>query len=150
MKKFRKIMSALLAMSIVFALLAVNASAAEPTLNPSPDSEVVTRAATPTARIDLPTNRSRDSFALNIVDGYNYWKIAIQTSTTSTMKYQIFKDSPHGEVVYESNDIPAGNSSEHGWFPAGNYYVEIYVVGGGSNLQGILWYKTATTENEVL
>lgn len=146
MKKMRKLMSALLAMSMVFTVLVASASAAAPDTESEFNPEGISRIATPSTEIDLNTTMPTLTIPFNIVDGYNWWKIAIQTST-SGICYNICKAT--GEVVYESDEVPTGNSFEHGNLPTGNYLLQVRVKDGSHGLQGTLWYKTATTENEV-
>ncbi|MDE6955534.1 MAG: hypothetical protein K2P18_07195 [Oscillospiraceae bacterium] len=156
MKKVKKLVSLLMALSMVFSLLAVNASAATPPDDPG----ISPLDATPSAPTTLNVGSPRQSISLPIAEGYNYWKIHIRT-TNPNVQFNITKNSVSGgivyeEVVYESryagygDCVPTGGQAYYGTLPAGKYTINIYVVGGQTNLQGTLWYKTATNEAEAM
>ena len=151
MKKTKKLVSALMALAMVFSLLAVSASAAV-----SPDDPGISPlAATPPTEINLNLPRSQDSILFPIPNGHPFWKIHIHT-TNPNLQFNISKDTESGPVVYYSSTagygvcVPTGGQAFYGQLPAGNYYINISVRGGQSYLQGTLWYKAATNETDVI
>lgn len=149
MKKSRKLMSALLAMSLAFSLLSVNASALVPSTDFGGSTQSVT-VSTPVS-LDIPASHTYILFLVN--KEHPYWKIQFQTSNPK-LRFHITKDSPTGEIVYEPDlsetggYIPVNNTPYYGQLDEGTYYVTVYVSGGATNLQGKLWYKFASTEAE--
>ena len=151
MKKTKKLVSLLMALAMVFSLLAVSASAATP-----PDAPGISPLdATDSMRVTLDVGSSRKIIPFIIGEGFNFWKIHIRT-TNPNLQFNITKDSPSGQVVYWSSSagygtcVPTGGQAYYGQLPAGTYYINVSVMGGQTNLQGTLWYKTATNEAEAM
>lgn len=150
MKKTKKLVSALMALAMVFSLLAVSASAAVPPDDPGISPLDVTGS----TEHNLNPYESSQKITFNISNGFNYWKIHIYT-TNPKLYFYITKDSPAGPVVYYSSDagygecVPTGGQAYYGNLPAGTYYINISVADGQSYLQGKLWYKTATNEVDI-
>lgn len=149
MKKTKKLVSALMALAMVFSLLAVSASAAV-----SPDDPGIS----PLSVIKsepyyLNPYATSQVIPLVVGQNYNFWKIHIHT-TNPNLHFTISKDTEVGPVVYYSGDagygtcIPTGGQAYYGTLPAGTYFINISVRGGQSYLQGSLWYKTATSQAE--
>ena len=151
MKKAKKLVSLLMALSMVFSLLAVSASAATPPDDPgiSPLGIIESRP------YNLNPYDISQSIPFVVGKNFTFWKIHIRT-TNPNLQFNISKDSPSGQVVYWSSSagygtcVPTGGQAYYGTLPAGKYTINIYVVGGQTNLQGTLWYKTATNEAEAM
>ena len=69
MKKVKKIMSALLVMSMVLTIVTMSASAVAPA--PDSNNEAVSLTVTPAEQVNLAADRSWDLIPLKITDGYN-------------------------------------------------------------------------------
>ena len=141
----KKLLSTLLALSMAFTILAVSASAAKPA--PALSFPVdMNRAVTPSTTRVLTTSSSTELIPFNISAGYNWWKIAIAPSVPG-IRYTICRWD--GTPVFEHTTDITTTTFDYGYLPAGNYLISVYVAGGGHNLGGTLWYKTATTVNGV-
>jgi len=109
---------------------------------------------TPSSQVILAGNSSQ-VFSMVLGLRYKYWKIAIQNNSNSPCYITIHKDSPSGEVVYNGNMYtrlaPAHSTKilrNFDPFSEGEYYVVVQSKGGSESLNGILWYKMATTFSE--
>lgn len=151
MKKTKKLVSALIALAMVFSLLAVSASAAVPPDDPgiSPLSTIESKP------YYLNPYETSQSIPLVVGKNFNFWKIHIYT-TNPNLHFTISKDSESGPAVYYSGDagygtcVPTGGQAYYGQLPEGTYYINVSVRGGQSYLQGTLWHKTATTQAEAM
>lgn len=151
MKKAKKLVSLLMALSMVFSLLAVNASAATPPDDPgiSPLGIIESRP------YNLNPYDISQSIPFVVGKNFTFWKIHIRT-TNPNLQFNISKDSPSGQVVYWSSSagygtcVPTGGQAYYGQLAEGTYYINVNVRGGQSYLQGTLWYKTASTQAEAM
>lgn len=148
MKKTKKLVSLLMALAMVFSLLAVNASAATPPDAPGISPLDVTG---PTEHI-LNPYASSQTIIFNISEGFNWYKIAIGTYTPD-IRFSISQAFGNKETVFvlDGTVTPNGKSQAYyGYLPTGSYLITVSVLGGGHNLGGKLWYKTATNEADAM
>ena len=120
MKKVKKLVSLLMALSMVFSLLAVSASAATPPDDPgiSPLGIIESRP------YNLNPYDISQSIPFVVGKNFTFWKIHIRT-TNPNLQFNISKDSPSGQVVYWSSSagygtcVPTGGQAYYGQLAEG-------------------------------
>ena len=126
MKQAKKLVSLLMALSMVFSLLAVSASAATPPDDPgiSPLGIIESRP------YNLNPYDISQSIPFVVGKNFTFWKIHIRT-TNPNLQFTISKDSPSGPTVYYSAQagygtcIPTGGQAYYGQLAEGTYYINV-------------------------
>lgn len=114
----------------------------------------ITRSATSTTTVSLNCNDTQKIFDFPVARGYGYWKIAIRNKSSADCWFSITKDSPNGETVYTSDNVPANGSlpfraGSNDPLPDGSYYVTVHSTKMDINLNGTLWYKFGTSYEDI-
>lgn len=152
MKKFKKVIAMCLTAAMALSMMSVGAFAAMP--NDGAPGIVQPRGVTPSTEVTLNSGESTQIIPWSVYSGYGYWKIYIENDSASTTKIKIRRGSPTGPQVGETMIIPAGQKysffcEEGSPLSTGAYYLDIS-TDGANNLNGTIWYKFATSHDDLL
>ena len=142
MLKPKKMVSLFLTMVIALSIGCIGVSA----------TEITPQSVTPTTTVQLNTNASTQIIPWSVYSGMGYWKIHLVNNTSSMMTVRIFKDTPQGTPLFTgyvnaNSELPF-YATDGSPLASGAYYVTVS-TNGSVNLNGTLYYKFATTYNEL-
>lgn len=148
MLKSKKIIAIFLAVVMILSLGCMSAFAE--TINPNSNS--ITRDVTPSTKVVLNNGESSQIITWPVARNYGYWKIQVDSTSTDYMTVRIHKGSPSGQVIFSGRVSPkheiAFYCEENASLTVGSYYISVS-TNGNANLGGNLYYKFATTYDEL-
>ncbi len=148
MLKSKKLVSTFLAVIMMLSFGCINAFAA----TNAPADHVITRAVTPSTKVVLNNGESSQIITWPVAKNYGYWKIQVDSTSSDYMTVRIHKGSPSGQVVFSDRVSPrqeiAFYCEENAPLAQGSYYISVS-TNGNANLGGNLYYKFATTYDEL-
>jgi len=146
MKKYKKFLSVLCAVGMAMAMTVPTFAASGSEINSS----------TPSTQVYVDTNNQTQTVNWPITDSHGFYKVWFSnTASSSTIRVALYKGNTSGNAI-NYIDVPAGqamslhNANANSPLATDTYYIVLTVIGGAQNLNGLCFYKNATTYANVV